>query len=271
MVSDMRAWTLLLSACIVPPSGVTETGLEPDVDADGDADSDTDGDGDSDTDTGASEPWNVTAISFDFAGAIVGGELVDGAILAGKRHDASFGLSLMSTDANDLRNCNLRYRVAGAPVSMEDPEFSGYWRSWDISGVEVDETTGDCDSIASIFRDHRVDDPLELEAVVASLDIHMGLEDIGSVWSGTLEEWAQHWGSGSWKEDVPYLAAGALYLAEFGAAFEMNVFQAYAIDPVTLAVEGDGTNLVPLELEGAPDAPDGFYTSSPMYIIGTSW
>ena len=34
---------------------------------------------------------------------------------------------------------------------------------------------------------------------------------------------------------------------------------------------GRGVRPVPLEMKGAEDVPDGFYTSSPMFVIGTDW
>jgi hypothetical protein len=269
MVSSMRALILLLPACIVSPPE-DETGLEPDVDVDGDADSDTDSDADSDTDTGG-QPWNADAISFDFSGAILGGELVDGAIVSGKRHEASFSLSLMSVQAPGFRNCNVRYLVAGAPGSVDAESFGkDYWRSWSFADVDVEELTGECDSLISVFR-NEVADFGSLEVLLRSSDIQIGIEDMDALDSSTVGEWSENWSFGIWKEDVPYLAAGGLSMLPFGSAYEMNVFQAYAIDAATMEVESIGDDLVPLELQGAPDVPDGFYTSSPMYIIGTQF
>jgi hypothetical protein len=100
----------------------------------------------------------------------------------------------------------------------------------------------------------------------------MGLEDMSVVDDYIMDEWSEHWSFGDWDDDVPYLAAGGLYIGKrFNAAYEMNVFQGFAIDPETMEVEGDGFDLVPVSMKGAEDVPDGFYTSSPMYIIGTEW
>ena len=271
MVSTMRALILCLPACIVSPPD-DETGLEPDVDADGDSDSDTDGDADTDT-AGEADPWNASAISFDFSGAILGGEIVDGAILSGARRDASFGLSLMSTVEAGLRNCNLRYDVAGAPTSVGGGHFNeNYWRSWDFSDIAAEESGDDCATLVSVFHVALADHGGSLESLLAYLDVHMGLEDMSFVSSQTTEDWADHWSFGKWEDDVPYLAAGGLYLAyPFQAAYEMNVFQGFAMDPKTMEVEGDEFDLVPVAMKGAEDVPDGFYTSSPMYIIGTKW
>ncbi len=267
----MRAVILCLSACIVGPPKENDTGLEPDVDADGDSDTDGDGDGDSDSDTDGSNPWNAQAISFDFSGAIIGGEIVDGAILSGKRHDASFSLSLMMTDPLELRNCNVRYKVAGAPSSPGEGDFANYWRSWDFSALTIHEMSGECDSLVSVFHSD-ISDQGGFEELLAWFHLQMGLEDIALVDSSVESDWAEHWSFGKWEDDRPYLAAGGLYLLDpFQAAYEMNVFQGYAMDPETMEVEGDGFDLIPLVLEGAPDVPDGFYTSSPMYVIGTSW
>jgi hypothetical protein len=272
MVSNMRALILCLAACIVRPPDYDETGIEPDVDVDGDSDSDTDGDSDTDTATEPT-PWNATAISFDFSGAILGGEIVDGAILSGERHDASFGLSLMSTAETGLRNCNVRYHVAGAPTSDQSADFSeNYWRSWDFSGLAIEESSKDCASLDSVFTQETDDYGGSLESLLAFFDIQLGLEDMALVPSYVVEEWSEHWSFGDWDADAPYLAAGGLYLGfPFNAAYEMNVFQGYAMDPKTMEVEGDGFDLVPLTMKGADDVPDGFYTSSPMFVIGTDW
>jgi hypothetical protein len=271
MVSIMRVLILCLSACIVSPANDDETGIEPDVDVDGDSDSDSDGDGDSDSDTDLSEPWTAEAISFDFSGAIIGGEIVDGAILSGKRHDASFGISLMATGDSDLQDCNVHYAVAGAPSAVHAKTFDGYWRSWDFSGFAIDEMSGDCESMESIFYDYGYDVVKygSLEQLLAAFTIHMGLEDITNVDPGIENEWREHWGFGDWDEDLPYLAAGGLFLQPFHVTWEMNVFQGYEMDTKTMEVEGDGFDLVPIPLKGALDVPDGFYTSSPMFVIGT--
>jgi len=273
MVSDMRALILCLAACIVQPPDDNETGMEPDVDADGDADSDADGDADTDTASESPEPWNASAISFDFSGAIIGGEIVDGAILSGKRHTATFGLSLMSNSESGLRNCNVQYRVAGAPSSVDGDSFeSDYWRSWDFSQLDIEEAGEDCDSLFSVFRVRLEDHSGSLESLLDYLHIQMGLKDMSVVPSYITTEWAEHWSFGDWKTDEPYLAAGGLYIGQpFGAAYEMNVFQGYAMDPDTMEVLGDGFDLIPLEMKGAEDVPDGFYTSSPMFVIGTDW
>ena len=271
MVSTMRVLILCLAACIVRPPE-DETGLEPDVDTDGDSDSDTDGDADTDTGSEA-DPWNASAISFDFSGAILGGEIVDGAILSGERHDASFGLSLMSTSEAGLRNCNVRYEVAGAPTTVDGDDFDeDYWRSWDFSAIAGEETGKDCATLVSVFEIAVAAHGGSVESLLAFLEIQMGLEDMSLVSPQITEEWSEHWSFGDWDEDEPYLAAGGLYLAyPFQAAYEMNVFQGFAMDPKTMEVEGDGFDLVPIPMKGAADVPDGFYTSSPMFIIGTDW
>ena len=272
MVSDMRALILCLAACIVQPPDDNETGMEPDVDADGDSDSDADGDADTDTATETPERWNASAISFDFSGAIIGGEIVDGAILSGKRHDATFGLSLMSSPDGGLRNCNVQYHVAGAPSSVDDDNFDfDYWRSWDLSALDIEEAGEDCASLESVFQVLLASHNGSLEALLSYLDIHMGLKDMSVVPSYITEEWSEHWGFGDWAADEPYLAAGGLYVGYIDHAYEMNAFQGFAMDVETMEVEGDGFDLVPLEMKGADDVPDGFYTSSPMFIIGTDW
>ncbi len=268
----MRALIVCLAACIVPKSDDNETGIEPDVDVDGDSDSDADGDTDTDTAT-TPEPWNASAISFDFSGAILGGEIVDGAILSGKRHDATFGLSLMSTSESGLRNCNVQYHVANTPSSVEHDDFdSDYWRSWDFSNLAIEEAGEDCASLYSVFRLRLEDHSGSLEALLDYLHIQMGLEDMSVVPSYVTDEWAEHWSFGDWETDEPFLAAGGLYIGQpFGAAYEMNVFQGFAMDPETMEVEGEGFDLVPLQMKGADDVPDGFYTASPMFVIGTDW
>jgi hypothetical protein len=273
MVTDMRVLILCLAACIVPKPNDHETGLEPDVDTDGDSDSDSDGDADTDTATKTDEPWNASAISFDFSGAIIGGEIRDGAILSGKRHDATFGLSLMSTVDDGLRNCNVQYHVGGAPTSVEHDYFdSDYWRSWDFSSLDIEEAGDDCASLYSVFRLRLEDHSGTLEALLDYLHIQMGLKDMSVVPDYITNEWSKHWSFGDWNTDEPYLAAGGLYIGQpFAAAYEMNVFQGYAIDPKTMEVLGDGFDLIPLEMKGAEDVPDGFYTSSPMFVIGTDW
>jgi hypothetical protein len=273
MVSDMRVLILCLAACIVQPPDDNETGLEPDVDADGDSDSDADGDADTDTATETPEPWNASAISFDFSGAIIGGEIVDGAILSGKRHAATFGLSLMSTSATGLRNCNVQYYVAGAPSSVDHDYFdSDYWRSWDFAQLDIEEAGDDCASLEEVFRLKLSKHGGTLEGLLDYLHIQMGLKDMSDVPDYITNEWSKHWSFGDWTSDEPYLAAGGLYIGQpFGAAYEMNVFQGYAMDPDTMEVLGDGLDLVPLEMNGAEDVPDGFYTSSPMFVIGTDW
>lgn len=273
MVSDMRALILCLAACIVQPSDDNETGLEPDVDADGDSDSDADGDADTDTATETPEPWNASAMSFDFSGAIIGGELVDGAILAGKRHDATFGLSLMSSPSAGLRNCNVQYHVAGAPTSVQQGDIDlNYWRFWDFSQLTIEETGEDCASLYSVFRLPLAAHGGSLEALLAYLDVHMGLKDMSEVNSLITGDWSEHWSFGDWDADEPYLAAGGLYVGEpFYSAYEMDVFQGFAMDLETMEVQGDGLDLIPLTMKGADDVPDGFYTASPMYIIGTDW
>jgi hypothetical protein len=272
MVTIMRALTLFCFACIVRPPDEDETGLEPDVDTDADADSDADGDADTDTGPEA-DPWNASAISFDFSGAILGGEIVDGAILSGAFHDASFGLSLMSTGEDGFRNCNVRYEVAGAPTSVDGKAFDDdYWRSWNFTDLGAEETGKDCATLASVFRVDVADHGGSVESLLAFFEIQMGLEDMSVVHDSITDEWSEHWSFGDWEEDEPYLAAGGLYLAyPFEAAYEMNVFQGYAMDPKTMEVEGDGFELVPIAMKGAEDVPDGFYMSSPMFIIGTDW
>jgi hypothetical protein len=270
MVSDMRVLILCLAACIVRPPDDNETGMEPDVDADGDSDSDADGDADTDTAT-EPEPWNASAISFDFSGAIIAGDLVDGAIVSGKRHDATLSLSLMSSPSAGLRNCNVQYHVAKAPSSVEQYGFDvDYWR--DFSQLAIEETGEDCASLYSVFRQPLNQHSGSLEELLRYLDIHMGLKDMSVVPSYITDEWRDHWSFGDWATDEPYLAAGGLLVANpFGTAYEMDVFQGYAMDLETLEVQSDGFDLVPLEMKGADDVPDGFYTSSPMYIIGTDW
>ena len=130
----------------------------------------------------------------------------------------------------------------------------------------------DCASIYSVFRVPLTDHSGSLEALLAYLDIHMGLKDMSVVPGYVTDEWSQHWSFGDWATDEPFLAAGGLYVGyPFDAAYEMDVFQGYAMDVETMEVQGDGVELIPLEMKGADDVPDGFYTSSPMYIIGTDW
>jgi hypothetical protein len=123
-----------------------------------------------------------------------------------------------------------------------------------------------------VFRLRLEDHNGSLEGLLDYLHIQMGLKDMAVVPSYITDEWAKHWSFGNWKTDEPYLAAGGLYIGQpFAAAYEMNVFQGYAMDPDTMEVLGDGFDLVPLEMKGAEDVPDGFYTSSPMFVIGTDW
>jgi hypothetical protein len=258
-----------LVSCIVSPSVDRETGIEPDVDTDADSDTDSDSDGDTDTDADTEDsPWNANAVSFDFAGAVIGGEIVDGATLLGTTYVASFSVSLMSTSGSSVRTCNVEYDVAGAPAGSEQHfQSDTYWRSWDFSAFPIAATSGECEALTAVFgRDFD-----DLEAMLGSFQMQMGLENINEVRPETEEDWEKGWGFGDWEEDRPYLAAGALYISPFAAAYEMNVFQAYEMDIETLDILANGKILTPLPLAHYEDAPDGFYQSSPMYVIGTSW
>jgi hypothetical protein len=123
-----------------------------------------------------------------------------------------------------------------------------------------------------VFRLRLEDHSGSLEDLLAYLDVQMGLKDMSLVSSSIRGEWADHWSYGDWETDEPYLAAGGLYIGQpFGDSYEMNVFQGFAMDPETMEVLGDGFDLIPLPMKDAEDVPDGFYTSSPMFVIGTDW
>ena len=259
MVQPMRVLAILasfLSAC--QPDDLGGGSVRPPADADADSDGDTDAD--ADTDAG----WDATGIGFDFEAPIVAAELMDGTTLNGTILRASFAIQLVDLYASEPRQCTVTYRVAGAPPAAGfDTTFLG---AWDLSDFEVQDADGDCDTIQRLLGVPTTD----VGASIRSLDFKVGIRPMTEVDEYTQMDWQTHWG-GDWATEFPTMAA--LYIMGWSGSltYPMNVIQAYEVDPITNEVVLDEFGMpLALPLSTATSLADGYYNSTPMYILSGS-
>lgn len=255
-------WLLLGPACIVTPSNPRETGARPgDLDVDTDADAVTDTDTDVLTDTDVPTPWEANVLGLDFQAGVVGGELVNGVQVQSWIADAQLSVTLMSA-SGDGRFCDVRYSLEGAQPTSAGQDFFGALASFDASSRPIDETVGDCDSLAAAFGMPVYD----LDGFLQSYDLAVGLMPLSALTPQTRAEFSKAW-SGDWQIDEPYLGAVRYNLHPYGA-FDMGLFEAYALDPGTLELSEDAKGQVErLRLDDLETLPDGFYQSTPIYVL----